>query len=116
MNVNVSFVKTYDDNSYTIRFRFPELYSYEVPVFYDKYGYVNNIKAVEEIVRLLNAANLFRQWDKESYYTTEELRRCIEDVYRTNVENAENPVHYKEYRLAIPTSEPKAWNKILIEQ
>lgn len=111
MNVKIHFVKTYNEDSYCIWFCFHDLYSYEVVIPYDEFGYVANMAGVEEITRLLNAANLFRQWEKDRWYTSIELRRAIENIYNENVENG---VEWKEYHLAMIGSAPKTADNIIV--
>lgn len=111
MNVNINFAKSYNGNSYCIWFIFPEPISYEIAIVFNKFGCVFNMLQIKEIVRLLNAANMFRQWEKVNYYTEIELCRAVENIYKENVESG---IEHKEYHLALLGNTPKTAEKIIV--
>lgn len=104
----------YYDGSKKFVFCFKDLDSYEVVVdLYDNCQIRSGFDGIDEITRLLNAMNVFRQWNSEQRYRATEIRRAIEDIARKNDKEG---IFYKTYQFAILGTASKDWNKIIIEK
>lgn len=111
MNITVLYQSYYDEYKRFV-FVFNDLDGYEVIEYMDKEtGYVTDYTKLEEVTRLLNAFNAFRQWKPEQKYSALELRKALEDIVRKHPEGN----IWKSYRFAILGTAEKVAEKIFSE-
>lgn len=112
MNVKVTYFKNINSETKFI-FSFPELDNYEIAIPIDNNGYALNTDGLYEVVRLLNAANLFRQWNKDRYYNFNQLRLCLEGIAK---KYKDSDLSYRFFKFALLGSAEKVADKILVEE
>lgn len=112
MNIKIHYHELPQDRSRFV-FNFVDLYEYEVYVEMDKDHNVERFEKIEEIARLLNAYNAFRQWEPEKRYIAKEIRDELEMLAYDNWRTESSWV---EYNVAVPKNDYKVAGSIFVEK
>lgn len=94
-------------------FNFVDLDEYEVLIEMDKDHNVESFEKVQEVTRLLNAYNAFRQWYPEKCYIAKEIRDELEMLASDNWRTESSWV---EYNVAVPKNDYKVAGRIFTEK
>lgn len=114
-HIDILYAKDIDLGNKTFTFCFKDLDDYTIIVTLDYYNEVwsQDFARIKEVTRLLTAMNLFRQWEKESYYCPVELRKALIEIANKNDKKGKNSGFYQ---FALLGTKKKDWNKIIIEK